>query len=82
VDVLVTDIVMPGLSGVEVAQQISIDRPDVAVVLMSGYADAAAGQQLPVQTQAVFLEKPFTPRLLVDAVRDAIRKWSKAVPTT
>ncbi len=70
-DVLVSDVVMPGVGGVELAARAKERRPHLGVVLMSGYADALltpskAGEQSPE-----FLQKPFNARALVEAVRRA-----------
>ena len=54
VDLLLTDMTMPGLNGREVAERLRAGRPDLKVIYMSGYADAALEQGVEV------LEKPFT----------------------
>jgi PAS domain S-box-containing protein len=72
VSVVVSDVVMPGMSGVELADRIASTNADVKIILMSGFADPAAAQHLPTHTIGGFLEKPFTPRTLLRAVREAI----------
>lgn len=57
VDVLVTDVVMPRLSGIELAQRARQNRPLLPVVLCSGYAPDAEGI---TDDDTVFLAKPFT----------------------
>jgi signal transduction histidine kinase/ActR/RegA family two-component response regulator len=69
---VVSDVVMPGMSGVEVAERLVAERPDLLVLLMSGFADSPAAAQLPRRNRAGFLEKPFTPGVLLQAVRVAI----------
>ena len=54
VDLLLTDMTMPGLNGREVAERLRAERPDLKVIYMSGYADGALEQGVEV------LEKPFT----------------------
>jgi signal transduction histidine kinase/ActR/RegA family two-component response regulator len=71
-DVLVSDVVMPGLSGVELAEKAISLRPALGVVLMSGYANAlleapAIGSRTPE-----FVQKPFSARKLVEAVQNAL----------
>ena len=67
IDVLVTDVIMPGFSGVELARRLRAERPGLRVVLMSGYAEDLAGvEDLPDRR---FLAKPFTP----DELRRAIQ---------
>jgi DNA-binding NtrC family response regulator len=67
VHVLVSDLVLPGMSGTELAARASQHHPDLAVVLMSGHA----GAHRPV-AGAELLTKPFAPSELVRRVREAI----------
>jgi len=57
IDVLLTDVVMPGLRGTELAQQVQELCPDVQVIYISGYAQGLPEAQVP--KGAVFLQKPF-----------------------
>ncbi|HEX4384084.1 MAG TPA: response regulator [Myxococcales bacterium] len=76
VDLLLTDMVMPRVSGVTLAAQLSVQRPGLRVVFMSGYTDTSAGEQgLP--PGAVFVQKPFTPELLLRKVRQALTEAPK-----
>lgn len=75
IHVLLTDVVMPGLTGTQLAQQIQARRPDTRVVLMSGYT----GDLLPedaVRRGTAFLEKPFTPMTLARVVRQTLDRTS------
>jgi CheY-like chemotaxis protein len=68
-DVLVTDVVMPGMSGIDLAERV-IDRfPDVGVVLLSGYNAETLDLDRVVRRGATFLSKPVTSGDLLDAVR-------------
>jgi signal transduction histidine kinase len=71
-DLLLTDAVMPGISGFELADRVRQTRPQASVLFMSGYSPdlAGAGRGLPVDTALV--QKPFTERTLLEAVRAAI----------
>jgi two-component system cell cycle sensor histidine kinase/response regulator CckA len=70
-DLLVTDLVMPGIDGRELATRVRAVRPEIAVVFISGYVpDHRRIEGLP---GAIFLPKPFTPIDLVRAVERAIR---------
>jgi PAS domain S-box-containing protein len=71
IDVLVTDVVMPGMGGRALAQQLSRERPDMSVVFMSGYSGHTYKDQWPVQSGS-FLAKPFTRRDLCQKVGDAL----------
>lgn len=67
VDVLFTDIVMPSLSGFELAQQAKLIRPHIAVLYTTGYADKARGYYGPRYGQLI--EKPFRPEQLLAELR-------------
>jgi len=69
VDLLLTDVVMPGLSGREVARQIRQRYPGLPVVYMSGYTDDVLAQHELQGRGAAFLEKPFSPEALLRAIR-------------
>ena len=61
IQLLLTDVVMPSMSGPELARQLAGQRPGTAVLYMTGYADEAHdGQAVPEEESAV-LSKPFTP---------------------
>src|SRR5262249_26093747 len=71
IDLLITDVVMPGASGPALLQQLLSRRPSLRVLYMSGYADDAVQKQGAMQPQAAFLQKPFSAEQLVRKVRDA-----------
>ena len=69
VDVLLTDVQMPGGLGTDLADAVRAIRPGVRVVLMSGYAPDPALRQRMGLLDAAFLQKPFAPRELVSILR-------------
>jgi two-component system, cell cycle sensor histidine kinase and response regulator CckA len=60
-DVLLTDVVMPKMNGVELSRKIVELHPEIKVLYMSGYTDEALSNQGQMQARAAFLQKPFTP---------------------
>jgi two-component system cell cycle sensor histidine kinase/response regulator CckA len=74
IDLVVTDIVMPGMSGVELAEQLAAARPNLTIVLMSGYSDADVADRVPIASRGGFLAKPFTPTGLLRTVREAAER--------
>jgi two-component system, cell cycle sensor histidine kinase and response regulator CckA len=72
IDVLVTDIVMPGLSGRDLAMELRSRAPGLRIVLMSGFAEDAGALDELLAGGAVFVEKPFTSRTLVTEVRSVL----------
>jgi two-component system, cell cycle sensor histidine kinase and response regulator CckA len=74
IDVIVSDIVMPRLNGVELMQALAAICPDLPVILMSGYATAALSE-LGIATPCSILMKPFqAERLLAEVQRCASRR--------
>lgn len=72
IDVLVTDMIMPGLGGLELVRAIQEDNPDLKVVIISGYA-AKAGEHLEgLGKGSTFLAKPVDPDRLLTVVRAAL----------
>jgi two-component system cell cycle sensor histidine kinase/response regulator CckA len=70
IDLLMTDIVMPeGINGRELAERLYVHNPRLRVVLTSGYSADIAGQELSLRPGHAFLQKPATPRFLLDCVR-------------
>jgi DNA-binding response OmpR family regulator len=73
IDLLVTDVIMPGRSGIELASIMVSERPGLSVIVMSGYTDEAL-EQRGLTHDAAMLHKPFTPRELRQRVRDALAR--------
>ncbi|HEX8027215.1 MAG TPA: response regulator, partial [Vicinamibacterales bacterium] len=70
IDLLVSDVIMPGMKGTELAERLRATRPGTRVLLMSGYAaDVVTAQDL---RDAPLLSKPFSPATLIKAVRAAL----------
>jgi hypothetical protein len=72
IDLLLTDVVMPGVSGPKLAEILLKERRLMSVVYMSGYAATAVEQRLLLDESAPFIQKPFTPDLLARRVREVI----------
>ena len=69
IDALVTDVVMPGMSGPDVAQAVTAMRPGTQVLYMSGYTDSAIGHHGVLEPGIAFLQKPFSADDLTRKVR-------------
>ena len=69
VDLLLTDVVMPGMNGRELAQHLSVIKPNLRVLFMSGYLDDISVNSGMDPHRTTFLQKPFTPDLLLRTVR-------------
>ena len=67
-DLLLTDVVMPGLNGDELAARLDEQQPGVRVLYMSGYTEQEALRKDALAGEIEFIEKPFSPRELVERV--------------
>lgn len=72
IDLLLTDVVMPGMSGRVLAQRLAGDNPRLRVLYMSGYTDDAIVNHGVLTPDIAFLQKPFTPATFARAIRDVL----------
>ncbi len=72
VDLIITDVVMPEMSGPQLAQQIRLRQPDLKVLFLSGYTDSALSHNGVLNMEKNFLQKPFTPDSLARKVREIL----------
>jgi CheY-like chemotaxis protein len=72
IHLLLTDVVMPGLSGPQLAQQLRVARPGVRVLFMSGYTDEALAPHGVLEEGVDLIEKPFTRGSLLTKMRDVL----------
>src|SRR5262249_52601283 len=72
IHLVLTDVVMPGMGGRELADVIKARRPDIKIMYMSGYTDDDVLRHGVIVARDVYLQKPFTTTSLVSTVRAAI----------
>jgi len=72
VHLLLTDVVMPGMSGRQLAEQLTQTRPEVKVLFMSGYTSDTIVRHRVLEAQLAFVSKPFTAAALLQKVRDVL----------
>ena len=72
IHLLLTDVVMPGISGKEIANQISAQRPEMKVIFVSGYTPNAIVHHGILDENLHFLQKPFTAVTLTNKVREVL----------
>src|SRR6185295_9448657 len=72
IDLLITDVVMPKMSGKDVADRLRKVHPETAVLFMSGYTDEAIVHHGIVDSHIAFIQKPFSENALAQKVRDVL----------
>jgi len=72
IDLLLTDVVMPGIGGRDLATHVTAIRPDLKVLYMSGYTPQAILHHGELEADTFFIQKPFTPSSLSAKVREAL----------
>jgi signal transduction histidine kinase len=80
IHLLLSDMVMPKMNGVELATRLKAIRPEAHVAFMSGYSEFSRGNLGQNVPEALILQKPFSPVSLVEMVREALTRGSTEQP--
>jgi two-component system cell cycle sensor histidine kinase/response regulator CckA len=80
IDLLVSDVVMPDMSGIELANELRRLQPDLRVLLMSGYSGLAMTRQGELNPNVPFLEKPFSPDTVAAKVTEVLERAPAPIP--
>ncbi len=73
IDILITDVMLPGkLNGVQIAKSLRDERPELSVLLMSGYIQEAIRKRSSLPENTSFIPKPFTTRALLQIIKDSL----------
>jgi hypothetical protein len=75
---LLTDVVMPGMSGPDLARQLASLRPEIRVLFMSGYTADEIGDHGELAPDTAFLQKPFSPEGLTAKIEELLRRREPA----
>jgi two-component system, cell cycle sensor histidine kinase and response regulator CckA len=74
IDLVVTDVIMPGCGGPELLSRLQVQTPDIRVLYMSGYTEQSAVQRAGIDRGLPYVQKPFTAAEFVRHVRDALTR--------
>lgn len=72
IDLLISDVVIPDMNGPEIARRLSTAHPELHTLFMSGYMDDALGEHGLGGEEVDFIQKPFSPRVLAQKVREIL----------
>ena len=72
IELLLTDVVMPGMSGPELASQMKLLQPGIKIIFTSGYTDDAIARQGVLDPGVTFLQKPYRPKALARKIREVL----------
>jgi signal transduction histidine kinase len=76
---LLTDVIMPRMSGWSLAERLTALRPDIKVLFISGYSDHVVTEDRRLQEGVVLLQKPFSPAALAYKVRDVLDRFDRVL---
>ena len=72
IDAVVSDLVMPGMSGKELVSRLRDLRPEIPVVYLSGYTSEEVTDEIRLHPKQMFLQKPFSPETLATALEELL----------
>jgi two-component system cell cycle sensor histidine kinase/response regulator CckA len=78
IDLLLTDVVMPGMNGRQLATELLVVRPDLHVIYMTGYTEDSVLHRGVQSSSVVLVQKPFTPDRLLSRIRQVLTGCSRA----
>jgi len=80
IDVVISDIVMPHLGGVDLARELRSMRSNLPVILMSGYADVTPSHEELRSGKTIFIQKPFTPEVMKELIQRVLQQQAPSTP--
>jgi DNA-binding NtrC family response regulator len=82
IHLLLSDVIMPGLNGPDLAQRIVAQRPTIGILYVSGFPSSVLSEHHRSRPRVAFLPKPFTPHVLAKKVRECLDSCSGGVDRT
>jgi two-component system cell cycle sensor histidine kinase/response regulator CckA len=80
IDLLVADVVLSGMNGMQLADALRQQRPDLKVIFISGYTDDAVFQQNIIDRKLILMQKPLIPTVLMEKIREVLDKKDSNEP--
>jgi two-component system, cell cycle sensor histidine kinase and response regulator CckA len=80
IDLLVTDVILPGMDGAELARRATELQPQLGVLFVSGYTDDEVVRRGLLDAGRPFLQKPFTPEALVSQIAELLKQRAEGLP--
>ena len=80
IDLLITDVILPGMDGAELARRATELQPQLSVLFISGYTDEEIVRRGLLEAGRPFLQKPFTPEALVNQIAEVMRQRGASQP--
>ena len=74
IDLLITDVLMPGMNGMELAREVRVKAPEVCVLFLSGCLEGVSPSGVSLEDVGDFLEKPVTAMQLLDKVKEILTR--------
>ena len=81
IDLLVSDVMMPGMNGFQLAEQLTQLRPSMRVLFASGYSQDSGVRDQIVESRMPWLQKPFAPSSLIEHVRRVLDEPPVTLPS-
>ncbi|VAW41626.1 sensory box histidine kinase/response regulator, partial [hydrothermal vent metagenome] len=72
IDLVLTDVIMPGMNGLKLIETIKIDRPEIKAILMSGYTDNVVTHHGVLKPGIIFMNKPLLPIAMANKIREVL----------
>jgi len=72
IDMMITDVIMPHMSGAKLAEQLLLERPGMKVLFVSGYAETTVLRHGAIDVTTRFLQKPFSLKMLAKKIREVL----------
>jgi len=77
IHLLITDVIIPDMNGPEISRQLAVSRPHLSTMFMSGYMDDALSDHGLRAGHVDFIQKPFSPRVLAQRVREILDRAAR-----